>query len=254
MIANRIEVPLELIKYIASLPDDDLKLHIRNKSQSEVWKAMRYKNELLSESWYARHNGGNEPLEVYLKSGVINKDYYEISLATLDYLNSLWLLCQRCFSKILKAYQAEAIECPFESAFNLFTRIVSDRQNAAFIPYLEGYIEFSKRDSTKVMRLHAKKLRGLKLSDKEAELLEGAIKKKQPTYDLWAEQMLIGTAKKFATRNNPGIKAAYDSLMENWARLDELTALGAGKMPSYAMQFGKITKVGQKGGYFASIA
>ncbi|HLO49272.1 MAG TPA: hypothetical protein VK211_12720 [Kamptonema sp.] len=246
---NQIEVPLELIKYIASLPNEIIKSYIKNEHQLILWKVMRLQNELLSESWKARHSGGNEPLEVYLEQGIISKDYYNIFLATLDYFDSLWVLCQRIFSKILKFYELENVECPFKNAFGLFSRIISDKQNATFSYYLKGCAELSSRSTAKAMRLHAKKLRGLKLSDKEADFLEKVAKNNQPLYDLWAEKILIGVANKYANRNNPGIKAAYDSLMENWARLDELTARSLGKEGSYRMEYGQITAIGDRGHY-----
>lgn len=237
----------EIALFLAMLPPESLLALIETTDQLQHWKQSRFFNTCISECWKARLNGRDDPLWPRLKSGELDRDFYNQIWLTVDYYQRLWELIQISFHHIRpELTRFELGDWP-SSAYDLFCGVICENARNNFCRCLEPYCEFSAKKMVQKHQLLKKVREGKATKIQRQRALE--LKEQEPQNLLLF--IVVSICKKKATGRQRVVKAKLQDFYTALSRLCDCEATRRRNLGSFAWKNGKLMRGSKPGGTYS---
>lgn len=147
-------------KLLSKLPSDDLLLSIKTLEQVQHLMGYRLICKSVALTLAAKFHFHDDPLILAERTGKIPHRYAERIRSMTLYIERLWGLVQATAPYIEDEFKKSKLDCPFNSAFELFQAIITHEVNADFRLCLKPYHEFSADKYEKNLRNAGKLVTG----------------------------------------------------------------------------------------------
>ena len=238
---------LEMALFLAELPPVHLLALIETIDQLQHWKQDREFNGYISECWAARLNERDDPLWPRLKSGELDRNFYNQIWLTVDYYQRLWELIQCSFHHIRPELTRLGLGDYPSSAYDLFWCVIFENINKQFRTCLEPYREFSAKKMVQEHQLLKKAREGkaTKIERQRAALLK---ERKLQNLLLF---IVVSICKKKARERERVVKAKLEDFYTALSRLCDAEATRRRNLGSFAWKNGKLIRGSKPGGTYS---
>lgn len=233
---------------IAKLPSEHLRDLAETQKQLNLWFAVRWFQEQVSQCWEARFRGLDDPLFPLLRSEQITLDTHQRVWLVVNFYEQLWGLVQLATPYIQAEFEGSGLEYLAESAFVLFTRLIRSEVDSDFAVCLKPYHEVSSRKYERAYRLAVKGCQeGLK--SREERILHRILNQHQPNVLL---SFVLAVCHLKATRTRPALKSKLEMFYIALGKLCEKEAAISRKAGSFAWKKGRIVEGSRYGGTYSN--